>query len=423
MSTIKTSIIIPVFNKWDLTRNCLKSLANGVDKDSTEVLVIDNASTDATPEASVFLGKNLFGENFVYIRNEQNRNFAGASNQGAEKARGEFLVFLNNDTKPEGDWLTLLQEDFERYPQLAATGPMLVYPHESPFGRQIQHLGVLVSPYIKFGHLYKGLPEDSSLSKKRRFFQAITAACMMMNKSLFMETGKFDEAYINGFEDVDLCGRLTAKGLRFTINPDSKVIHYESQTPGRGKDDEKNFSHLRDTSIKYFISDWGQLLHNDGMAIHINKWLQMQIRLDPHIESVLEKNLHKIKKEELKDLLLEFPYWEKGWKKYLNLLDNQSEYLNVYKIFFQLFKTVPNAIKACRLGEAARDKLLNLMGRSVLASSILTPQQMFKNAEFCMKWCENSGSPVLASQYASWLKNYDAFCVETYPLYSKHFSL
>ena len=148
---IEASIVIPVYNKWDLTRNCLKSIASNTDKSKIEIIVVDNASTDVTQNGCSFLGKQLFGDAFHYIRNEINRNFAGASNQGAEFAQGEFVIFLNNDTEVQPGWYQPLINDFSAHPDIAATGPLLVYPDETLLGRTVQHLGIFISPSYSRG--------------------------------------------------------------------------------------------------------------------------------------------------------------------------------------------------------------------------------------------------------------------------------
>lgn len=137
----KTSVIIPVYDNWEMTRRCIKSLAENTAGASLEVLVVDNASTDATARGCPVLGKQLFGERFTFIRNEQNNNFAGACNQGAKLARGEFLIFLNDDTELLPNWYAPLLEDFCNYQNLGATGPVCLYPPAQPLGYTIQHLG------------------------------------------------------------------------------------------------------------------------------------------------------------------------------------------------------------------------------------------------------------------------------------------
>ena len=225
---ITLSIIIPVYNQWELTRACLKALASTTKDVFIEVIVIDNASTDVTPQACPLLGKQLFGDAFRYIRCQSNINFGPASNIGAKMAVGEFLIFLNNDTVPLPGWYQPLIDDFSRFPNIAASGPLLLYPKSEPFGHTVQHLGVFVSPFLKVGHLYEGIPAESPLAHKRRFFQIITGACMVIPRKLFIAVGLFDEEFINGFEDVELCLRLRQQGYRMTVNPKAKVIHHTS---------------------------------------------------------------------------------------------------------------------------------------------------------------------------------------------------
>ena len=148
---IESSIVVPVYNKWDLTRNCLKSIASNTDKSKIEIIVVGNASTDATQKGCSLLGKQLFGEAFHYIRNGINRNFAGASNQSAKLAPGEFVIFPNNDTEVQPSWYQPLINDFSAYPDIAATGPLLVYPDETLLGRIVQHLGIFISPSYSRG--------------------------------------------------------------------------------------------------------------------------------------------------------------------------------------------------------------------------------------------------------------------------------
>ncbi|MDR1856331.1 MAG: glycosyltransferase family 2 protein [Desulfovibrio sp.] len=229
-SIFESSIIIPVFNQWDFTKNCLEAIAATTHQESVEVIVVDNASSDLTPTDCPLLGEKLFGKSFRYHRNSENRNFGPASNIGADLASGNFLVFLNNDTVPLEGWYRPLVEDFSVYSDIAATGPILLFPDSEPLGRTVQHMGVAVTPDHNLRHLYHDIPASCPLTKKRRFFQVITGACMMLRKSLLMDTGGFDEHYINGFEDVELCSRLSHKGYRMTVNPSATVMHYGSQT-------------------------------------------------------------------------------------------------------------------------------------------------------------------------------------------------
>lgn len=421
MNAYESSIIIPVYNNWELTRTCLKSLAATLDKSKVQVIVVDNASTDVTSKGCPFLGEALFGEGFKYLRNETNRNFAGASNDGADAAAGEFLIFLNNDTKALPGWYEPLLADFSVYSDLAATGPLLLYPDETPFGRLAQHLGVLVSPFMRFGHLYQGIPAASPLAKERRFFQAITAACMVIKKALFLETGKFDENYVNGFEDVDLCGRLLATGRRFTVNPESVVLHYESKSEGRNKKEEENFARLWHTTAKYFKPDWEKLIRPDNLRLSVNEWLHLQPTLETPLLKELNAGLANFSREELKNTLFDLVYWEDGWRRYLELTDDPSEWRETFKIFFKFFKNPPNAALAVTMGRKSRDKELTLLGSRALRFFRATPETYLKNARYAVEKCREEGLEDLAALYQVKVDDYDNFIKTVYPLYERDY--
>jgi GT2 family glycosyltransferase/SAM-dependent methyltransferase len=222
------SIIIPVWNKVELTRQCLTHLAEVTDGCSYEVIVVDNASTDETP---AFLSS-LSGDIQV-ITNPANYGFAKACNQGAASAKGRFLVFLNNDTIPKPGWLRALLNEVESHQDVAIVGSKLLYPNNT-----IQHAGVVfakhcLTPY----HIFRGAPGDLRAVNVRQEFQVVTAACMLIRREEFHAVGQFDEIYQNGFEDVDLCLKMGKRGKKVIYQPESVLYHLEHQTPGR-KDHE-----------------------------------------------------------------------------------------------------------------------------------------------------------------------------------------
>lgn len=341
------SIVIPVFNQWQLSRNCLLSLKATLPDSNTELILVDNASTDVTPRAAPFLGKELFGENFTFIRNERNRNFAGASNQGARAARGNFLIFLNNDTVALSGWLRPLIDDFKNYPNLAGTAPLLLYPEKPLLGHTVQHLGVSVSSFKKVAHLYEGIPASSPLAKKRRFFQIITAACLMIPRELFLNAGAFDEEYKNGFEDVDLCGRLSRAGFRFTVNPESRIIHYQGQSSGRRDGEEANRLRLRQKALPLLLPDKRNLLLADNLTIELNEWQIEAISMGNKEESLLGPELDIMDRDELLAILVQHPYWRKGWKKLYWDLDDAHK-LDIADSIFRFVPEPSIAMQASR---------------------------------------------------------------------------
>lgn len=225
------SIIMPVWNRLELTKDCLTALARIKDQPEYEVLVVDNGSTDGTKE---FLAE-LNGDVQI-IRNEKNDGFAKACNQGARAARGRYLVFLNNDTIPQPGWLSSLVSEAEAQPEVGIVGSKLLYPDGT-----VQHAGVVRDleqrlPY----HFCKSFPGDHPAVNQRREFQIVTAACLLIRRSLFEEVGGFDEGYVNGFEDADLCLKVRERGYAVVYQPRSVVLHLESQTAGRKIHDDAN---------------------------------------------------------------------------------------------------------------------------------------------------------------------------------------
>ena len=224
MSVPVVSIIIPAFNKWEYTAKCLRALAAHTRDVAHEVIVIDNASWDDTRR-----GLRLF-PGIRTQRNDQNLGFARASNQGAALATGRFLLFLNNDTEPRPGWAAAMVAEVERDPAVAIVGSKLLYPDGT-----IQHAGVGFAyatwqPIMPF-HVDSRRP--AAAAGQRRELDAVTAACMLVRPEVFRALGGFDEGYLNGYEDVDLCLEARARGYKIVFTPASVVTHHESVSEGR----------------------------------------------------------------------------------------------------------------------------------------------------------------------------------------------
>jgi GT2 family glycosyltransferase len=218
------SIVIPAFNKWAYTAKCLAALAENTRDVAHEVIVIDNASSDQTAQALARMpGLRLH-------RNAENLGFARASNQGAAMARGTYLLFLNNDTEPTPGWLAPMVAELQRDPAVAIVGSKLLYPDGT-----IQHGGVIFSyagpePITPL-HLHCRQP--AAASAERLELRAVTAACLLIRPEVFRDAGGFDEAFVNGGEDVDLCLKVWSSGRKIVYTPHSVVVHHESISDGR----------------------------------------------------------------------------------------------------------------------------------------------------------------------------------------------
>lgn len=249
------SIVVPVWNRLDLTQRCLVALGRAQTRVSFEVIVVDNGSTDGT---WAFL--EAAGDQLRLLRNGVNLGFSRACNQGARAARGRFVVFLNNDTEPREGWLDALVETAEGDPRVGVVGSRLLYPD----GR-VQHAGVVLSrrglvPY----NLYRGAEGTLPEAQQYRELRAVSGACMLVRRDAFHQVGGFDEGFRNGFEDVDLCLKIHVGGSRILVDPRSEVVHMEGQTEGRSDAEESNLERFRARWSERVFPDEDWVLVADG---------------------------------------------------------------------------------------------------------------------------------------------------------------
>ncbi|MFN2475818.1 MAG: glycosyltransferase [Chthoniobacterales bacterium] len=215
----RISIIIPTKDSPELLRRCVASVRASSYPDY-EIVVVDNDTTDA--EALRVMEECAV----TRVPFPGTFNFSRANNRGAQQATGTFLVFLNNDTEIiSPDWLHQLLYYAEQK-DVGAAGALLVYED-----RTVQHGGVALGMRGTADHMMRGFPLDAdgyagSLACAREV-SAVTAACMMIRKSLFEEIGGFNEHFFTAYQDVDLCLRLQTRGLRIIYTPEAKVVHHE----------------------------------------------------------------------------------------------------------------------------------------------------------------------------------------------------
>lgn len=255
------SVIIPVYNRADLTALCLGALARERPAVPHEILVVNDGSSDQTP----VLLQRYRGACRV-LHNAANRGFATACNQGATAARGQYLVFLNNDTLPHAGWLDELVRVAAAEPDVGAVGCKIL----SWDGTRLCHAGLVLRdapPWPLFLHyLYRGAPPGFPAANKQRDFQAVTGACMLVPGELFRRIGGFDPQYRNGFEDVDLCFRIRTLGRRVIYTPRAVVRHFEHASPGRHDHDEANYARLCRGWAGRFPADIQRYLQEDGFT-------------------------------------------------------------------------------------------------------------------------------------------------------------
>lgn len=229
-----TSIVMPVFNQAELTQQAVETVVKHTAPGSYELLLVDNGSDTSTRQLLSQLEKRH--QAVKVHRLEKNLFFALGSNLGFAQTKGEYTVFLNNDTEVQTNWLPPLLQALVQQAVYAAQ-PLLFYPDGS-----VQCMGVVFSDKSNLGYpIYRGMQPKKCRVDEPRQFQAITAACMAIRSELFAKVQGFDPIYINGQEDIDLCLRLKEKTQQNAAYvPNSQVIHHESKTPGRGKHIDQN---------------------------------------------------------------------------------------------------------------------------------------------------------------------------------------
>jgi GT2 family glycosyltransferase/Flp pilus assembly protein TadD/glycogen synthase/SAM-dependent methyltransferase len=219
---ITGSIIIPVYNQWEYTQNCLEALYAVTDiQGGFEVIVVDNASDDNTQPFLEEAKEKYPG--LCFIRNDRNLGFAKACNQGARHSNGYYLVFLNNDTLPQPGWLDEMIKTVENDPIVGIVGSRLLYPNGT-----IQHAGVYFNENDIPYHPFRSAPKDDPFVLMTTETPAVTGACLLMPNQLYQHIGGFNEDYHMYVEDVDLCLRTWDAGFKVVYCAESVLTHFES---------------------------------------------------------------------------------------------------------------------------------------------------------------------------------------------------
>ncbi len=236
------SILISVKDQLSLTKKCIacieKSLKSSI---SYEVLIANDASVDGTEK---YL-ESLPSRYRVYHQTGCSHGFAKNNNWLAREAKGDYLLFLNNDAFVKGDWLTPMLHVFEKYSRVGFVGNV----QKLHGTRRYDHMGVVFSPLGNPRHYGQGFFHRPFKGEVRKW-SAVTAACCLIKRDLFIKQGGFDENFLNGCEDVDLCIRLNRAGYNHYVVHDSVIDHVKGATTGRKDRNEENFALL--------MEKWGE---------------------------------------------------------------------------------------------------------------------------------------------------------------------
>ncbi len=385
------SFIIPVYGQWKLTKNCLLSLKKEINI-PIEIILIDNGANvlqdDETGVEAPVLGKELFQENFIYLPQEKNINFAAACNLGARTASKELIFFLNNDTEVLPNFLPPLLEAMSKDNSMKMLGSLLLYPPrnnegEGEKGYTIQHIGIYFNPYYQANHLYSNFPANHRVIKRQRPLQCITGAAMLIYKKDFLHFNGFDEDFINGFEDIEFCGRFIKGGGKLEVIADSKIVHLCSQSVGRKDGEQHNIKLLEKKNvISYFTPDQHTLLKIDGYELRLNEFIKFVPCLNEKLKQSLTKVIQENNLEKIKAQYAKEPYWHEGLKAIIShkdlSLEEKWEFLNKANYIFLESSLVLDYIKiSMKLGYLKKEDAKNIL-LSHFGENINSPEEYSK---------------------------------------------
>jgi GT2 family glycosyltransferase/glycosyltransferase involved in cell wall biosynthesis/SAM-dependent methyltransferase/tetratricopeptide (TPR) repeat protein len=246
------SVIILAFNKFEFTRKCLEALRQNTPAELCEVIVWDNGSTDGTQ--AFFQQQSPANAAVRYFRSEENLGFIGGNNAAAQRARGRFLVFLNNDTEPQPGWLEALLQTIESDPGIGAVGAKLIYPN----GRLQEAGGIIFRDASGWNYGRMQDPRDPRFNFVREV-DYCSAACLLVRTELFLRLGGYDSHYEPAYyEDTELCFALRAAGCKIVYQPRCEIIHHEGGT--NGQDLNKGLKQHQVINQQKFFDRWKKTL-------------------------------------------------------------------------------------------------------------------------------------------------------------------
>ena len=218
----RVSIVVPAHNKFWVTYNCMAALILAANQAAAEVIVVDDGSTDQTTELAEIVS------GVTVLRNETALGFIKSSNRGAEAARGDFVVMLNNDTEPCAGWIDELIYVFENFRDVGLVGAKFVYPN----GRLQEAGGILFPNLSAWNYGRNQNPHDPRYNYIREI-DYCSGACIMLRAEVWRKLKGFDEYYTPAYyEDTDLAFRVRDLGLKTYYTPFSEIIHFEGVSSG-----------------------------------------------------------------------------------------------------------------------------------------------------------------------------------------------
>lgn len=270
MSTPLISFVIPLFNHLAQTQAMLQSLLASLPRDlDYEIIFYDDASSDGTQEWL----QSLNHPRIHYFIHSQNCGYAKTNNDAIRYAKGDYLVLLNNDLLFVANWLEPMIETLENPKLNAGIVGNVQYRVDD---HAIDHAGVILTPRGQFDHL-RVLPEDTTQAIS---VYVVTGACMLIRKVDFDAVSGFDEVFINGCEDIDLCLKIRGTGKQVYLEPCSRILHHVSLS-------RNSTSIQNEKNSQYLFAKWRKEIKRKLTKCWIDLLARGKSAYEPYIDGEL----------------------------------------------------------------------------------------------------------------------------------------
>ena len=248
---VAVSIVIPVYNQFSFTYNCLRSIRKNTGDVSYEILVADDCSKDFTSDLE------KIAPGITVIHNEENLGFLRNCNHAASKARGKYILFLNNDTQVQPGWLEPLVKLLEEHADIGMTGSKLVYPD----GHLQEAGGIYWKDGSAWNYGHAGNPDEPEFNYVKDV-DYISGASILIRADLWEKLGGFDERFVPAYcEDSDLAFAVRDAGYRVVYQPKSVVVHFEGVSNGR--DVKQGIKKYQVENQKKLYEKWKEVLEKE----------------------------------------------------------------------------------------------------------------------------------------------------------------
>lgn len=252
------SVIIPVYNEFDYTYNCLKAILKNTGNIAYEILIADDCSVDVTKDIE------KIAKNVRLITTKENVRFLRNCNHAAQYAKGKYILFLNNDTQVQANWLEPLVDLIEQDEKIGMVGSKLVYPD----GYLQEAGGIVWNDASAWNYGNRKSPEDPEYNYVKEA-DYISGAAVMIRKTLWEEIGGFDERFAPAYyEDTDLAFEVRRRGYKVLYQPLSVVVHFEGIS--NGTDVETGLKQYQQVNYQKFFEKWKDILQNEHEPNGVN---------------------------------------------------------------------------------------------------------------------------------------------------------